>query len=108
MRLEIIRVDSGQVVQIFNGAVVRPAQRVGSCLDNVMPPVQFSANDPFWSDNAFAAEGNTPCGYDLDNVPNILPLGGWDANSVSLAYRNRGSGRLWLIESDWQDMLMGE
>jgi len=30
-------------------------------------------------------------------------LGGWNANNVSLAYRDVGGGRLWLVESDWQD-----
>jgi hypothetical protein len=39
----------------------------------------------------------------MSAYPGITPLGGWFDGAVSLAYRDRGGGRLWLVEADWQD-----
>ena len=36
-------------------------------------------------------------------VPGLVPLGGWRDDQVSLGYVEVGAGRLWLVESDWQD-----
>jgi Notch-like protein len=87
----------------FNAAVVQPAAQSGGCVDYVAPAVQYGAGDQFWDDNRFAAPANTGCGFDLAAYPNITRLGGTSANQVSLAYRDRGAGRLWLVEADWQD-----
>ncbi|MFN3201073.1 MAG: scavenger receptor cysteine-rich domain-containing protein [Bradymonadia bacterium] len=92
---------------VFPEANVAPSEgaNIGGCSDNINPPVRFNENDPFWQDNAAVAvhEGRTGCGFDLSAYPGITPLGGWDANTVSLAYINVSGGRLWLVESDWQD-----
>jgi len=84
---------------------VNQGQRNGRCSDNVQPNTQFTPGDPFWRDNVFASIGanNTGCGYSIGHFPDLVPLGGWDANNVSLGYVDIGSGRLWVVESDWQD-----
>jgi hypothetical protein len=84
---------------------VAQGARNGRCTDNIQPNVQFTAGDPFWRDNAFVSIGdaNTGCGYNVGLFPDVVPLGGWDANNVSLGYVDVGNGRLWLVESDWQD-----
>jgi hypothetical protein len=79
---------------------------MGKCEDNVNPAVQFTPDDPFWQANApFVPEpdATTGCGHNLETFPGIVPLGGWSVGTVSLAYRDLGEGRLWLVESDWQD-----
>ena len=75
----------------------------GNCRGNVAPVVRFNAGDRFWVDNDFEAEdpGRTGCGFDLSALPAVEPLGGWDPVTVSLGYRDRGRGRLWLVEADW-------
>lgn len=78
--------------------------RNGGCQDNVQPAVQFSPQDDFWRDNQFVGVGGqTGCGYDISAFHGITPIGGWNANAVSLGYKDLGGGRVWLIESDWQD-----
>ena len=80
-------------------------RRFGSCRDSVQPVVRHRAGDPFWRANAFegVADNASGCGFDLRHLPNVTPLGGWTADSVSLGYRDLGAGRLWLVEADWQD-----
>ncbi|MCB9547068.1 MAG: hypothetical protein H6706_14615 [Myxococcales bacterium] len=90
---------------VFAGAVVQAANRSGSCNDNIMPQVQAGASDSFWQDNRFvgtpaAASG---CGFDISAFPNIVKLGGWDANTTQIGYRDQGEGRVWFVEADWQD-----
>ena len=46
----------------------------------------------------FMAQNLTPDGF-----IQFVPIGGWDANNVSIGYINVGAGRLWLVEADWQD-----
>jgi len=92
--------------EVFNwafGAAVAQGAGNGNCGDNVAPPVQQSPGDPFWQENGFIPPGSSGCGSDMSGFPRITPLGGWDANTVSLAYRDRGRGRAWLVEADWQD-----
>ncbi|MEZ4470923.1 MAG: hypothetical protein R3F60_09005 [bacterium] len=87
------------------GANVAQGARNGNCTDNLLPAVQFSPEDQFWADNMFqaAAAGQTGCGYNVGLFPDVTPIGGWDANNVSIAYIEVGSGRLWLVDIDWQD-----
>ncbi len=96
-------ISHGVFNQTFGTAVAQPAGRLGSCQDNVMTAVQFGSTDRFWQENVFGAPASTSCGYDLDNLPGITALGGWDVSSVGLAYRDYGRGRLWLVDADWQD-----
>jgi hypothetical protein len=98
----------------FNGVfatnVVAPANQTGGCLDNINPVVRYNEADPFWLDNPGLPRevfDNSGCGYSVAAYPNITRLGGWDANTVSLAYRTLGNGRFWLVESDWQDNQLG-
>ncbi len=81
------------------------ARRYGSCKDNVQPQVRHRPGDPFWQANDFEPPepAATGCGHDLRHLPNLTPLGGWSAETVSLGYRDLGDGRLWLVEADWQD-----
>jgi hypothetical protein len=90
---------------VFGGSVVRSSFN-GACADAVAPVVQFNAADPFWAANApFSPTSfeDSGCGYDMSTYPEITPLGGWSPESVSLAYRKLGAGRVWLVEADWQD-----
>lgn len=77
----------------------------GNCSDNIATVVQRSAADPTWIDRLFVPIdiAQSGCGRDLSHFPDIVPLAGWTTATVSLAYRNRGAGRLWLVEADWQD-----
>jgi len=90
--------------QLFQQNVIQGA-RNGRCTDNIQPNVQFTPDDPFWRDNDFVSIGaqSTGCGYAVGHFPGLVPLGGWDANNVSLGYVELGAGRLWVVESDWQD-----
>jgi cysteine-rich repeat protein len=89
---------------IFNGAVVQ-GTRQGACSDNIMPSFQFSPSDSLWQDNRFVAtsSANAGCGHDISAFPDIVRLGGHTADSTHLAYRDLGAGRVWFVESDWQD-----
>ncbi|MEZ4463166.1 MAG: hypothetical protein R3F43_01260 [bacterium] len=90
---------------IFGGGAVQGPRR-GGCHDNAMPPVKVNVNDPFWAANPniqVVPPAEAPCGYEVGAFPGITPLGGWADNQISLAYRDRGNGRLWLVEADWQD-----
>ena len=76
----------------------------GNCQDNLNPPSRFNLNDPFWVANqAQAAENSTGCGFDVTAFAGITRLAGWNANTTQVAYRDLGQGRLWIVESDWQD-----
>jgi hypothetical protein len=80
--------------------------RRGNCTDNIMPVVQFNLDDAFWVANpglATSPANGSGCGYQVTGYEGITPLGGWAEGQVNLAYRNLGSGRLWLAESDWND-----
>lgn len=85
---------------------VAAGNMLGACSDNINPAVRFTLADPFWIANgALPVQANlTGCGLNMQgwNQP-IVRLGGWDANSTSLAYRDLGAGRVWLVEADWQD-----
>jgi hypothetical protein len=96
---------SDEVFNMVFGTAVAQGARLGACADNVNPAVRFRKKNPFWQAFAFVPETQTGCGHDLQAFPGITPLGGWSspAGSVSLAYRELGQGRVWLVESDWQD-----
>jgi hypothetical protein len=96
--------------EVFNAVfapnpVVAQGARIGGCADNVMPQVLRNGDNSLWQENRFSATAvaNAGCGHDLAAYPSITPLGGWDAATVQLAYRDLGKGRVWLVESDWQD-----
>jgi Notch-like protein len=91
-------------------AVVQSAERYGNCADAIMPLVQYGPGQTLWDENRFVAPSvnNGGCGYDLSAFPGITPLGGPQAGVVTLAYRDRGQGRVWLVESDWQDGDLGD
>ena len=109
--------DGGQLLtewnttdEVYNavfGAAIQPGVWNGGCQDNVQPLFQFSPDDPFWQDNLFVPvpDGATACGYAIPaaQIPDFVPLGGWDANNVEFGYVEVDAGRLWLIEADWQD-----
>ncbi len=90
---------------LFDEDLEQPRDRQGRCNNQIQPVVQHTAGDPFWSENEFVPLpfGDSGCGYDLSGVPGLVPLGGWTPEAVSLGYVDRGAGRLWLVEADWQD-----
>ncbi|MCB9547808.1 MAG: hypothetical protein H6706_18455 [Myxococcales bacterium] len=97
---------SDDVFRAIFGVNVAQGARRGGCHDNAMPPVKINPNDPFWQANPninVVPAAEAPCGYEVGAFPGITPLGGWAANQVSLAYRDLGEGRLWLVDADWQD-----
>jgi hypothetical protein len=103
----IIITELGNADEIFGMVFepVAPGAFQGSCADNIATVVQHSPDDPFWLENTFVpiASNLTGCGFDLSSYPGIVPLAGWTVPTVSLAYRELGDGRLWLVEADWQD-----
>ena len=103
--------NSHSVFNAIFGTALARGERHGDCMDNVNPLVRFNEDDPFWQANGEVAPApfdSSGCGFDLSAYPGITPLGGWDADTVSLAYRDLGRGRVWLVESDWQDQEGGE
>ena len=101
---------SDEIYNIALNAAAEPGNSMGACEDNINPPVRHTLDDPFWlARRDLPPLGDAPsgCGYDLSRYPGITRLGGWDDISVSLAYIDHGDGRLWLVESDWQDNDVG-
>ena len=97
---------TNDVYNAIYGTEFGDGMQMGNCQDNVVPSDIGTPDDRFWIDNAAIpaidpASGG--CGNDLSGIPGITRLGGWDANSTSLAYVDHGRGRLWLVEADWQD-----
>lgn len=91
---------------VFPETVEQAEGLLGDCFDNVQPQVQLSSDDPFWAAFAFESVGNeSGCGPSLEAFPGVQKLGGWSEQdqSVSLAYRELGAGRVWFLSSDWQD-----
>jgi hypothetical protein len=92
--------------KLYGTSIQQPSDWVGSCSDNVNPIAQLNESDPFWLANPFVQESLGGCGYDLAPLwPDIVPLGSATelGDTYSLAYIKVGSGRLWLVESDWPD-----
>ena len=107
----------GQVITEYDTAVpaanrvlglnlVSPGQAVGGCENNPMPTVQMSPADPFWSVARFEAPISTGCGRPIAvaSIAGAVALGGWSVGQVSLAYVSLGTGYLYLLEADWQDL----
>ncbi len=97
---------SDEVYNAVLGADVAQGGGNGGCSDQVNPPVRFNEDDPFWQANGALPLGDpndAGCGFDVSAFPGITPLGGWSADTVSLAYIDVGVGRLWLVDIDWQD-----
>ncbi len=90
---------------VFGTEIAPPADREGDCGDDLNPAHRHHPEDPFWVENGELPppQGNSGCGFDLSALPRITPLGGWDPDTIALAYIDLGEGRLWLVESDWQD-----
>ncbi|MEM9453984.1 MAG: hypothetical protein AAGF11_07380 [Myxococcota bacterium] len=82
----------------------------GSCQDRAPIVFQYNAGDPFWLDNPFnpIPLGDSGCGRDVSAFPGITPLVGWNNATVSIAYRDLGTGRMWITDFDWQDLEIPE
>ena len=97
---------SDEVYNAIFQADVAQGDREGNCQDGINPPVRDNLNDPFWRANGDLPVEGGPigCGHDMSDWGEpIVRLGGWNAETTSLAYRRLGAGVLWLVESDWQD-----
>ena len=104
----IVLTEFGSSSRVFNDVFeegVEPGERAGNCGDNINPPVRLNVRNKFWRDNNGVAENRalSGCGFRLDHFRDIVPLGGWEEQKVSLGYRDLGLGRVWMIESDWSD-----
>jgi hypothetical protein len=79
----------------------------GGCLDEIVPQVQFHTEDATWRDTGIVAPLGlqTGCGFAIERdwIPGFVPLGGDSIAFAMLGYVEVGLGRLWLVESDWQD-----
>ena len=101
---------TNDVYNAIYGTEYADGQQTGSCQDNVVPSDLGNLDNQFWIDNAAIPAidpANGGCGMDLSAIAGITRLGGWDANTTSLAYVDHGMGRLWLVEADWQDNEQG-
>ena len=82
----------------------------GNCQDNIMPFTKVNPTDAFWVANPWqtVASGMDSCGQDLQAIVSgesgeVIALGERETGSISLAYRNQGSGTLFLSTADWSD-----
>ena len=87
---------------VFDASVI-PGSNQGGCSDQILPAIKVNTSDPFWAGNPSFGTSGSGCGYNMGSYPGIIPLGTWSNGHVSLAYKTLGSGRVWFIESDWQD-----
>ena len=104
----IILTEYGSSDEVFNAvftAAVPPGSKVGDCKNAVAPAIQLNNLDTFWDENRHSPPTNNRrgCGFDLQGYPGITQLGGPTAQAVTLAYRDLGKGRVWLVEADWSD-----
>ena len=78
--------------------------QLGQCGGNIQPIVNHRPQDPLWQTipHRPPPAESSGCGDDLHDLPGIVRLGGWDAHTTSLAYRDYGQGRVWLLASDWR------
>lgn len=88
-----------------------PWQNLGGCRDaivNVGFPHQYNPDDAFWAEVPFASTriDRSSCGRDIARVENLVPLAGWTPDSVGLAYRQFGAGRVWFVMANWT--MLGE
>ncbi|MEM9453983.1 MAG: hypothetical protein AAGF11_07375 [Myxococcota bacterium] len=94
--------------EVFSDLFQNVAQgaMIGSCLDRAPIVFQYNAGDAFWLDNPFnpIPLGDSGCGRDVSAYPGITPLVGWNNATVSIAYRDLGTGRMWITDFDWQDL----
>lgn len=91
---------------VFNaifGTAVAQGARNGACEDNIPMGAQFTPGDTFWRENTFTAGTSFGCGYAVGAFPSIVPIVGWNSSAVAVAYRTLGTGRMWLVDVDWQD-----
>jgi hypothetical protein len=105
----IVLTEYGSSDEVFNavfGTNVPAGVRVGDCAHAVAPYSQQSPLDTFWDENRHQppAVNRRGCGFDLQGYPGITRLGGPSAATVTLAYRDLGRGRVWLVEADWSEI----
>lgn len=82
----------------------------GPCDDQIAPSTILNPSDAFWLANPGATtQFSEGCGADLQDLVdgeagNVVELGARDDGAISLAYRSVGSGVLYLVAADWQDL----
>jgi hypothetical protein len=86
---------------VFNIVARRGAFSGPKCSGGIMPATK--ARDNFWTFVSFVPNAKPGCGYDLSALPGVVPLGGWSPSTVSLGYKTYGRGRVFFVESNWQD-----
>ncbi len=80
--------------------------QVGACRRNIQPLVNHRPQDPLWTltPHSTPPEEDSGCGDDLQQLPGLIRVGGWDEETTSLGYRSFGQGRLWVVAADWRDL----
>ena len=109
----LVLTEYGSSDEVFNavfGANVPSGAQVGDCRNAVAPLIQYNVVDTFWDENRHSPPlaNRRGCGFDLQGYPSITRLGGPNGQSVTLAYRDLGKGRVWLVEADWSSNLVGD
>ncbi len=96
---------SDEVFNLAFGGVVAQGASFGSCLDAAQPAVLYNGGDQFWDDNRFApvAVNRRPAAASTCRPSRASRASAAVGRGRPLAYRDRGAGRLWLVEADWQD-----
>jgi cysteine-rich repeat protein len=96
---------SDEVYGLAFAAVAQGPVFTGSCTDRAPTVTQFTPADPIWVGVPYQAItlGESGCGYSISAFPGITKLAGWNANDVSIGYRDLMLGRVWLTDFDWQD-----
>ena len=86
------------------GVATFDTPQLGQCGGNIQPVYNHRPHDPLWQylEHSAPLSEDSGCGDDLHDLPGVIRLGGWDAFTTSLAYRDYGQGRLWLVASDWR------
>jgi hypothetical protein len=77
--------------------------RTGECGGDILPAWRYEPGGRFWAEVPWAAPERVGCGEDLAGVAGLVPLGGWNPQTVSLAYRDLGEGRLYALETDFTE-----
>jgi len=95
--------SSDEVFNAVFGTNVPPGVAVGDCRNAVAPNTQMNPLESFWDENRHTPPptNRRGCGFDMQGYPGITRLGGPNSQAVTLAYRDLGAGRVWLVEADW-------
>jgi hypothetical protein len=95
---------SPALLEAVFGDVAAVGRRSGTCeLGELGPAERLNLSHWFWRYNGQTLADGLGCGADISGWPGLVALGGWGQGTVSIAYRDRGAGRVWFVDVDWPD-----